>query len=239
MSLPRHGSFAVGQRERLTVRLAGLVRQYRRGPGIIKEFLQNADDAGAKHLRIVMDWRNHGRELPPRSLLRQLLGPALLIANDAEFSDDDFEDIRHIGESGKRIVTSKTGRFGLGFNTSYNVTDYPSFLSREWMFCFDPHGDAVAERPEDGGRGFPLGDLRSLHPAWLRSFEAAGLNAGTDEYAGTIFRLPLRSSERAKVSEISQEPFDETTFRDLVHPSGIRDSSLARGLRYPARGFPA
>jgi len=48
-------------------------------------------------------------------------------------------------------LRSKTGRFGLGFNTSYNATDYPSFLSREWMFCFDPHGDAIAERPDEAG----------------------------------------------------------------------------------------
>jgi hypothetical protein len=129
MNLPRRGSFAFGQRERLTVRLANLIRQYQRGPGIIKEFLQNADDAGAWHLRVVMDWRDHGRELPNSSPLRSLLGPALLIANDAKFSDPDFEYIRNIGETGKRIERSKTGRFGLGFNTAYNVTDYPSFLS--------------------------------------------------------------------------------------------------------------
>lgn len=216
MSLPRSGSFAVGQRERLTVRLAGLVRQYQRGPGIIKEFLQNADDAGAEHLRIVMDWRDHACDLTTASPLRRVLGPALLIANDAEFSDDDFDYIRHIGESGKRVARAKTGRFGLGFNTAYNVTDYPSFLSREWMFCFDPHGDAVSESADDHGRGFTLTDLRARHPAWLQSFEAAGFDARTDSYAGTIFRLPLRSLERAKISEISPEAFDEATFREIV-----------------------
>jgi sacsin len=216
MSLPRSGSFAVGQRERLTVRLKGLVRQYQRGPGIIKEFLQNADDARAEHLRIVMDWRDHGSDLPTGSALREVLGPALLIANDAEFTDEDFVSIRHIGESEKRVARAKTGRFGLGFNTAYNVTDYPSFLSREWMFCFDPHGDAVSERPDDHGRGFALTDLAARHPTWLRSFEAAGFDPGTDSYHGTIFRLPLRSSERAKISEISPEPFDKGTFRDIV-----------------------
>ena len=51
MSLPRRGTSAVGQRERLTVRLKGLIRQYQRGAGIMKEFLQNADDAGARHFR--------------------------------------------------------------------------------------------------------------------------------------------------------------------------------------------
>jgi hypothetical protein len=216
MSLPRRGSFAVGQLERLTVRLAGLIRDYPRGPAIIKEFLQNADDAGAKHLRIIMDWHDYGRDLPAGSPMQQVLGPAVLIANDAEFTDDDFEGIKHIGESGKRLVTSKTGRFGVGFNTSYNVTDYPSFLSREWMFCFDPHGDAVAEHREDHGRGYVLSELRSVHPRWLKSFEVAGLEPSLDYYGGTVFRLPLRSLERAAISEISPEPFDEKTFREIV-----------------------
>jgi hypothetical protein len=216
MSPPRTGSFAVGQLERLTVRLAGLIRDYPRGPGIIKEFLQNADDAAAKHLRVIMDWHDYSHGLPIDSPVRRVLGPALLLANDVEFTDDDFKGIVHIGESGKRLATSKTGRFGVGFNTAYNVTDYPSFLSREWMFCFDPHGDAIAERREDHGRGFVLAELRSSHPRWLQSFEAAGLGQGQDYYNGTIFRLPLRNSDRARISEISQEPFDEKTFRDIV-----------------------
>ena len=188
----------------MTVRLAGLIRDYPRGPGIIKEFLQNADDAGARRLRVIIDWHDYGRDLAIGSPLRQVLGPALLLANDAVFTDDDFKGILHIGESGKRLTTSKTGRFGVGFNTAYNVTDYPKF-SREWMFCFDPHGDAIAERPEDHGRGFALSDLRSRHPRWLQSFGAAGLDTTSNLHIGTIFRLPLRTSERARISEISQE----------------------------------
>jgi hypothetical protein len=43
------------QSERPTVRLKGLIRSYPRGIGIIKEFLQNADDAGATKLSVVMD----------------------------------------------------------------------------------------------------------------------------------------------------------------------------------------
>ena len=60
-----------------------------------------------------------------------------------------FDGIRYIGESGKRRATLKTGRFGVGFNTAYNVTDYPSLLSREWMICFDPHNDAIAKGREE------------------------------------------------------------------------------------------
>jgi hypothetical protein len=72
-----------GQREELTTRLASLVRQYPAGPGIIKEFIQNADDAGATRVDVIMDWRDHGAFLSPNDPIKPLLGPALLIANDA------------------------------------------------------------------------------------------------------------------------------------------------------------
>jgi hypothetical protein len=70
-------SSTFGQHEELTTRLANLVRQYPAGPGIIKEFIQNADDAGATRLDIVMDWRDHGTSLSPDDPIRPLLGPAL------------------------------------------------------------------------------------------------------------------------------------------------------------------
>ena len=40
--------FEFGQTERLTRRLHKLVRSYPPGVGILKEFIQNADDAGAR-----------------------------------------------------------------------------------------------------------------------------------------------------------------------------------------------
>ena len=33
----------------------------------------------------------------------------------------------------------KTGRFGLGFNTVYHVTDVPMFASGDHVVMFDPH----------------------------------------------------------------------------------------------------
>lgn len=163
-----------------------------------------------------MDWHDYRHDLPADSPLRQVLGPALLLVNDADFTDADFDGIRQIGASGKRIAVSKTGRYGVGFNTAYNVTDYPSFLSRAWMICFDPHENAVAEHHGDHGRGFALSELRSIHPLWLKCFEVAGLDLAQDNCSGTIFRLPLRTPAQAKISEISKEPFDEQTFREVV-----------------------
>jgi hypothetical protein len=90
--------------------VGSLVRQYPAGPGIIKEFIQNADDAGATRVDVVMDWRDHGTSISLGDPIRPLLGPALLIANDAIFTDKNYEEIREIGDSGKRLDWRKTGR---------------------------------------------------------------------------------------------------------------------------------
>lgn len=112
--------FPVGQKERLTIRLKNLIRQYQRGPGIIKEFIQNADDAGSDWVRVVMDWRDHRTGAPGEESLADMLGPALLIANGSVFSDSNFDAIQKIGDSDKRLSAAKTGRFGLGFNTAHH-----------------------------------------------------------------------------------------------------------------------
>lgn len=63
----------------------------------------------------------------------------------------DFESIRNIADrlfdelrfnvsiSMKRLAMDKTGRFGLGFNSSYHICDVVSFVSRNRVVYFDPH----------------------------------------------------------------------------------------------------
>ena len=138
------------QSERRTVRLKGLIRNYPRGIGIVKEFLQNADDAGATRLSVVMDWRCHTLEGLPDPRMAALLGPALLISNDKPFTDEDLSAIQRIGEGVRREAGPKIGRFGYGFNTAYNVTDYPSFVTRERAYCFDPHQNVVGSSRSEG-----------------------------------------------------------------------------------------
>lgn len=208
-------TFPVGQRERLTVRLRSLIRQYQRGPGIIKEFIQNADDAGSSWVRVVMDWQDHGTAAPEEASLTDVLGSALLIANGSVFSDSNFEAIQRIGESDKRLSAAKTGRFGLGFNTAYNVTDYPSLVSRDRMYCFDPHEGPVAPKDRTG-LGLRLAALRQRFPSWHSAFRAGGLGTDAVSHDGTIFRLPLRSPRRAVASEISHEPFGRSDIEAII-----------------------
>lgn len=215
MLLDDQEEFEVGQRQRLTIRLKGLIRQYQRGPGIIKEFIQNADDAGSEWVRIVMDWRDHRTGSPEEAALADVLGPALLIANGSVFTDSNFEAIQRIGESDKRLLAAKTGQFGLGFNTAYNVTDYPSLVSRDRMYCFDPHEGPVAPQHRTGF-GLRLPAFRRRIPAWHAAFCAGGLSPDAPSHNGTIFRLPLRGPERAAKSEISREPFDRSDIEAIL-----------------------
>ena len=47
------------QQERFTTRIRNIIREYPWGLGVVKEFLANADDAGAKDFVIVFDKRHH------------------------------------------------------------------------------------------------------------------------------------------------------------------------------------
>ena len=163
-----------GQEERLTVRLRGLIRAYPRSVGIVKEFLQNADDAGATMLRVIWDEREHPRGLLPDPRMAPLQGPALLFVNDQVFRPADLDAIRRIGESSKATLGPKTGRFGLGFNTAYNVSDHPSFVSGGWAVAFDPHRNSVGRDGEGSGRRWALADLWQFAPDWLQPFTAGG-----------------------------------------------------------------
>lgn len=66
-------------------------------------------------------------------------GPALLAYNDAVFSPSDFKNISRIGQDSKLERPAATGRFGLGFNAVYHLTDVPSFCSGDYIVLFDPH----------------------------------------------------------------------------------------------------
>ncbi len=208
-------SYAVGEWAQVWG-LRGLIRSYPRSVGIIKEFLQNADDAGATWLRVIWDERTHPREQLPDPRMAALQGPALVLVSDQVFTSADFDAIRRIGESSKSELGPKTGRFGLGFNTAYNVTDYPAFVSDRWAVVFDPHRRCVDADGEGTGRRWELADLWQFAPDVLRAFAAGGLGERAASHPETIFRLPVRDAAQAAQSEICDEPFERQHFDQMV-----------------------
>jgi sacsin len=196
------------QREPLTVRLRNLIHDYPEGVGIVKELIQNADDAGAKRIHITFDWRQHACNRLPAPTMRELMGAAMVVYNDSVFSDGDFDNIQSLGESGKRETLWKTGRFGVGFNSVYHVTDYPSFISRDRIVFFDPHATAIpGTNAGEPGRSWLLSDGWWDAPEFMAVYAPGGLEPGTTNFNGTIFRLPLRTPAQAECSKIRTQPF--------------------------------
>jgi hypothetical protein len=218
---PDEDGFAFGATPKLTTTLKRLVRSYPKDVGIIKEFIQNADDAGARFVKIIMDWRRHPSTKLPDPKMQVLMGPALLIFNNAIFSDEDLISIQNIGESVKLVDTSKIGRFGLGFNATYNVTDYPSLLTRNNILFFDPHLNVIpGANYQNPGRGWNLTEKKvwEAYADMLNPFKVLD-SWFVDEqnyFNGTLFRLPLRTDETYQDSQIKQEPFTEGDFNFIL-----------------------
>jgi len=128
-----------GQHEPLTVRLKNILKDYKDGLTIVKELLQNADDAKATEVNICYDTRQHSINLKLLFFpgMKDCHGPALIVQNNIPFSEDDFVNITRLATSTKAKNPLKIGKFGVGFCSVYHITDVPSFVSQETLCIFD------------------------------------------------------------------------------------------------------
>ena len=210
--------FDFGQKESLTTRLKTLVRDYPEGLGIVKELLQNADDSRAKFLHLIFDWRTYPADQLREIRMAQIQGPALLACNDRVFTEADFTNITNLSSAGKLRDATKTGRFGQGFNSVYNLTDFPGFVTADRLVIFDPHGSAVANvTTRAPGRAWKLTpETWQVHGQLLEPFVSAGLPRGTSYFDHTIFRLPFRTAAQAQHSEIARKVFGQKSADDII-----------------------
>lgn len=192
----------VKQTVEVTDTIKRLIRSYPGGLGIVKELVQNADDANARSVCITLDWRTHRVKKIPEQGMINFLGPALLVFNDSIFQEKDFEGIQRIGRGTKKQALTKAGRFGLGFNSVYHVTDYPSIASYDRLYIFDPNYSVF---DDDGGCGWDLDDHEINDFLTLYN---AGLPPKLYLENSTVFRLPFRTKSQESVSKISTTLFD-------------------------------
>ncbi|CAG2253087.1 Sacsin [Mytilus edulis] len=197
-----------GQHEELVTRIRRILSGYPCDVGVLKELLQNADDAKASEMHIVLDYNYHEADNLFSDSWISLQGPSLLVYNDSSFSEADIKGIQRLGIGSKGDDPTKTGQYGVGFNAVYHLTDVPSFLTKgknvetgEILCIMDPHCNFVPKAsPESPGRQyFQTEVLKKDHPNVFKCYYEHLLM----KECGTIFRLPLRTNTFSTYSKIS------------------------------------
>lgn len=195
------------------------------GAALVKELMQNADDARATELHLYLDERPPAKELDRQlrtkdlgPLADALLGPALVVRNNQPFrkpqdegaaAKDDFKALCEVAWGHKVDEVTAAGRFGMGFNSAYLVTETPLIFSRREVHVFDPRCVAF----EEGGWQFGHEDLKNgasglgvekplLYWCFPRRVmgEAPPLERAVQEDLDcleAVFRLPFRTKEDA------------------------------------------
>ena len=214
-----------GQEEKLTDRLNRLLEDYTDGFAVAKELIQNADDAGATEVRFLYDERTNETAMTYLidKGMKECQGPALWVYNDAEFRDEDFVNITKLNGGTKERETEKIGKFGLGFNAVYNLTDVPMFLSRNYFVVFDPHtlylGKAIRNKPgmriDIKKNTRLLRDFRDQFKPFDGIF-GCNLEKGDNSFQGTLFRFPLRTREQAARSEIKELYYSHKEMKEFL-----------------------
>ena len=189
-----------GQREELTRRIQDIIRDYPFDITLLKELLQNADDAKAKKLYIILDKRTHSKKSLISENWQKLQGPSLLVWNDSIFSDKDLKGIQEVGLGSKRSEPQTIGQYGIGFNVVYHLTDCPSFITGGETLCImDPHCKyAEGATPLSPGRMYT--NLTKGFWGRFEDMSSTYLVNGVDNLPepiqhGSLFRFPLRHSK--------------------------------------------
>lgn len=208
-------AFQFEQQEQLTVRIKNIILAYPSKKDILKELIQNADDAEATEIHFVWDKRQHNVEKTFGENWNQLQGPALCVFNNKVFSDADLKGIQRLGEGGKHSTPGKTGRYGVGFNSVYHLTDCPSILTGDQILCISDPNQKYIERHSEkasSGIGYKLHDtFKEMYADVYQSFLPDKFPLG----AGTMFRLPLRRGAMAHSSKLSNTEVTDLDMKEL------------------------
>ncbi|KAJ7264998.1 hypothetical protein B0H12DRAFT_1101704 [Mycena haematopus] len=200
------------ERTDLTNIIKSILDSYPLGNGILRELLQNSDDASATAQTFILDLRTHPSGSLADKDLVECQGPALLAINDTLFSDSDWTAIRTLHGSSKTTDETKIGKFGIGVRSCYHLTDNPHFLSGRRLVIFDPH-----ERfsPRQGGVRIDVIDEGSSYSDQLAAFDKSLSPDATGFFPGTVVRLPLRTVGQAAKSTIKPTPVNASDIETL------------------------
>ena len=212
----------VGQYEELTTRIKSILKDYESSIDVFKEMVQNADDAKANTVKVLIDYHSYPSATLVEPIMKHWQGPALYFYNDAQFTKKDFQNIMKIFGETKIDDSMKIGKFGLGFNTVYHLTDVPSFVSGRFIHFLDPHRQYIVGDSELSKPGIKVdfitrkNSMRRYQDQFdvfnLKMFECNIFKH--QPYNGTLFRLPFRL--KSVSSQISNNTYDNSRITKLL-----------------------
>ena len=168
--------------------LADVYKDAGDGRTLFRELVQNADDAGARRLKLTVLER--GWPDAHNSLLR---GPALLVANDGPFPAKDQEALHKAIGGSKEDDARQIGTFGIGLKSVFHICEAFLYIGAEnsaWR--------AGVLNPW-AGTGESGEGVDPLHADWdkvderLLQAAAAELIGNTDN--GLLLWIPLRDPQ--------------------------------------------
>ena len=201
-----------------------LLDRYHSGYPILKELLQNADDAEAHRFRLhaLLGWPNACNPL--------LQGPGLLIVNDGVFRPVDEKGILSFGLSVKATDDAAIGKFGFGQKAVFHLCDafavHAFGRNRNFRDVVNPFENVHV----DGNVTDVWKTLNEPDAALLRA-EAADFKDG-----GLILWLPFRRTDLQPAPDAgfsSNLPTARDTVRQVDQPHELR--SLLSALRHLER----
>jgi hypothetical protein len=206
-----------------------LIHGYNSARSILKELIQNAEDAGALRMDVLHVPRN------PASPLSLLRGPGLLVANDGAFTEAHRDAITQISLGTKGTDDRAIGRFGKGLKSVFAWCEAFFIIARTdtelgWA------GTSISDcfNPWHGWR----------HHDWDEEFDLHGdiLFGEAEQYLDTIYPagkpwlalwFPLRSQPQGRGAPAAGDsifqlyPGDDTEFYQIL---GLELRSLTPSL---------
>lgn len=194
---------------------SNLQDRYDSGYPILKELLQNADDAEAQRFRldVLPGW--------PDAVHPLLRGPGLLVANDGFFRKQDEGGITSFGESSKAADNAAIGKFGFGQKAVFHLCDaFIVYARREDGDTFSTVVNPFLEVDVAGNisrqwEPLELADVGFLGGEVVSDFP--------DRYL--VLWLPLRRESIQPAPGVgfsSNMPSAAETIRELVRPDDLR-----------------
>lgn len=206
--------------------IAGELRDhYENGFPILKELVQNADDAKAGTLIFGLHEGFRGASHP------LLKGPGLWSFNDGAFEGKDARDLRSFGINSKAGDADVIGKFGLGMKSVFHLCEALFYVASDGAQL---HREGLTPWKQDA-------DGPSPHPEWDETDDAdwarltdhgKALAAERDCNTWFLLWLPLRTKEhlRTDSGRESAPIIDRFPGDDPARLTFLTDRSLAHAV---------